>query len=234
MIVKIDTLNYEIVDKATVNYVASGENDDIFDIFIEDFPEPMYCNYTMNCKTIGRICRIDETKIKEVGGEYCCGVVAMLNVCGGYGLFDKTRATQIYSAYKKLWDYSDVKKVDDEYAMAQTKMGKALSSYYKDIKGKTIPYKEEENPSVDFFMDAIDKKYSSILGVYSKSKNGKSGHAVCVEGYFIFEPVNEVVYGESQVFLYVATGWESEARYIWYDKVNLDSTYGVVFMKSYK
>lgn len=231
---KIDLLNYEIIDSEEINYVGSGENDNIFDIFIDDFPDPMYINYTMSFKSTGRICRIDETRIDEIGGDFCCGVVAALNVCGGYELFDKTSAAQTYNAYKKLWYYSDPIKQDKEYVMNQANMGNAVASYYKEIKGKEIPYKEKENPSVDFFIDAIDKKYSSILGVICSSSKGKTGHAVCVEGYYIFEPINEVVYGESQVFLSVATGWESEVKFIWYDKVNVDSTYGVVFMQSYK
>ncbi len=234
IIVKVSALNYEIKDK-TVNYVSSNNDndDDIFDIFIDDFPDPMYYNFTKKCKTIGRFCRIDEDKIEDIGADYCCGVIAMANVCGGYGFFDKTKNTEIYKAYKKLWSYADVKKVDGEYAMDQNKIGKAMQKYYKDKTGKTLPYEQKENPTTQFFIDAVDKKYSSILGVYSKREGGKSGHAVSVEGYFIFEPLNEIVYGEKQIFLSVATGWDSEQKYIWYDKVNLDSTYGVVF-KLYK
>lgn len=234
IVLKIDMLHYEIVDGDGINYVGSGSNDDIFDIFIDEIPDPMFLNFTMNFKSTGRVCRFGEDKIEEIGADYCCGVVAMLNVCGGYRPFNTNKLTETYNAYKKLWSYSDVKKIDGDYVMDQTKMGSALSSYYKDVKGKKIPYQEKNNPSIDFFLDAIDKKYSSILGVISKSGNSKTGHAVCVEGYYIFEPLNEIVYGKRQVFLSVASGWGTDVEYIWYDKVNVDSTYGVVFMQSYK
>lgn len=231
-IVKVDMLNYEIVGNTTINYLSNRYYDDLFDIFLHDFPEPMYNNFTMSCKTIGRFCRIGEDKIVALGGKYCCAVVAMLNVCGAYGLFNKTKDDQIYSAYKKLWGYSDIKQVgteDPEYGMDEEKMGKVLSKYYKDVTRKDIPYKNEKNPSLDFFIDAVDKKYASILGVYTTCENEKCGHAVSVEGYFVFEPLNEIVYGERQVFLYVADGWSDDPKYIWYDKVNVESTYGVVF-----
>lgn len=231
---KIDMLQYEIIEGNEINYVGNGNNDDLFDIFFGEFPEPMYHNYNIRYKSIGRICRINEDKIEEMGENYCCGVVAMLNVCGGYKLFDAKRVTQIYNAYKKLWSYSDVQYIDKQYVMDQKKLGSALSSYFKDVTGEKIPYKEKNNPTVDFFVDAVDKKYSSILGIVSSSGGVKGGHAVCVEGYYIFEPLNEIVYGKPQIFLSVASGWDTVAQYIWYDKINVDSTYGVVFMRSYK
>lgn len=68
----------------------------------------------------------------------------------------------------------------------------------------------------------------------SNSGSGKEGHAVCVDGYYIFKPVNEIVFGKPQIFLSVASGWETFAEYIWYDKIKVDSTYGVLFMRSFK
>lgn len=234
-IVKSGTLDYEIAsDNLAIKYVASKSNninDDLFDIFIDDFPDPMYVNFKMSCKTIGRYCRITEGELDELGLRFCCGSVAILNICGAYGLFDKTDDTQLQKAYKKIWGYCNIKYQDEEYTMPQGQMGKALAKYYKSVTGKQIKYTEKNNPKIDFFTEAVDKKYSTILGVYSREDDGLYGHAVSVEGYFVFEPLNEQAYGERQIFLQVASGWEKEARYIWYDKVNLDSTYGVKYFK---
>lgn len=237
IILKTDMLNYEIKDVSDICYLGSGggNDDDLREIFIDDFPEPMYLNFTMRCKSTGRICRFDEdTIIEKLKQNYCCAVVAMLNVCGGYRLFDINDTDSSTAAYKHLWKYSDVKYLDGEYAMDQTKMGRALAKYYRDKTGSDIPYRTKSNPTVDFFVDAVDKKYSSILGMTSRQDGGKCGHAVCVEGYFVFEPINESVYGKSQVFLSVATGWDKQVRYLWYDTARLESTYGVVYMNTFK
>lgn len=251
---KIDAINYELVENRDDMVAGKEVTDSLFDIFILDFPDPVYYNYTLKkYKNIGRHCAFGEEFIEQTDEKYCCGVLAMLNVCGAYNIFNKKDINEAKWAYDTLWSMSNVKKIkvikdkdleigDEEryqYVIDQKVMGGVVSQFAKWYGGKEIPYTRKENPSLNFFIEAVDKKYSSILGVTTIEKEngeiGELGHAVSVEGYYVFEPLNSIVYGGTQTYLAVASGWgDDHYEYILYDKVNMESTYGVVFCRNFK
>lgn len=241
---KVDIFKYELVDIEEMDFNYLATKDDLFDLFLYEIPEPVYHNYYLKKeKYIPRHCSFGEEYIENIlGSDYCCVVVAMLNVCGGYNFFNKKDVGSINWAYGTLWSMAQVKQVGDGYVANQECMGGVVSQFAKWYAGKDIPYTTKNNPKLSFFIDAIDKKYSSILGItsyyYETDEKGNknkrmAGHAVSVEGYLKFEPI---VYGTTKYYLYVSTGWGTinDTKYVLYDNLDVISTYGVTFQYAFK
>lgn len=180
VIKKVDALQYELFEceDAGVNYL--GNKDDLFDIFLEEIPVSIYHNYYVKEKYIPKRCAFGETYVtNKLGMEYCCAVTAMLNVCGEKNFFDANDINSTAWAYGTLWSMIQVKKISGEYVANQEDMGAVVSQFAKWYAGKDVPYRRKENPKMSFFIDAVDKKYSSILGVTSYyTEEDESGNKV--------------------------------------------------------
>ncbi len=228
---KVDEFTYELNDyQEGVQYVASKH--DLMDIFFDNF-ELVYCSYILKKeKYIPNRVQFGEDYInKKCNKNYCCAAVAILNVLGQYKCYNTNSDSSVSNAYTDIYNMGGVKKLNEEYVMDQTKMGQVVADYAKINKNKNIPYQSKKNPDMDFFVDAVDKKYSSILGITSKCGGGVAGHAVSVTGYLEFTPVT---HGNDKRFLAVASGWGEigDTEYILYDEIDVYSKYGVKFQQT--
>lgn len=231
---KIDFLYYELEDIGNNNFNYLGSKDQFHSLFYEDLL-PVYCNNLLiKEKYLRKFCLFGEKYITdECKMNYCCAAVAALNVLGQYGCFNVKDLESVKWAYGTIYSMGNVRKLNKEYVMNQEMIGGVVSTFAKWYSGKSIPYTRRYNPGISFFTEAVDKRYSSILGVTTSCGNGVAGHAVSVVGYLNFKPI---MYGENRCYLAVASGWgyKDDIEYILYDKINVISSYGVVFTHRYK
>ena len=230
---KVDLLYYELEDISDNNYYL-GSKDQFHSLFYEDLL-PVYCNNLLiKEKYLPKYCLFGEEYITDVCKmNYCCAAVAALNVLGQYGCFNVKNSESVKWAYGTIYSMGNVRKLNKQYVMNQEMIGGVVSTFAKWYGGMTIPYRGKENPEISFFTEAVDKRYPLILGVTTSCGDGVSGHAVSVIGYLNFKPI---MYGENRCYLAVASGWgyNSDIEYILYDKINVISSYGVVFTHRYK
>lgn len=231
---RIDLLFYELIDVCDVNGSYLGSKDQFSSLFYEDLSS-VYCNNILTKEIyLPKKCLFGEEFItEECKMNYCCAAVAALNVLGQYGCFNTKDVNSISWAYGTICSMGNVKKLNEQYVMNQELIGGVVATFAKWYGGKSIPYTSKNNPQLSFFIDAVDKKYSSILGVTTTFGKGITGHAVSVVGYLKFKPV---MYGEDRCYLAVASGWGyiGDMEYILYDKINVISSYGIVFQSRYK
>lgn len=211
----------------SIVYLASRtEFDDLFVFNLDDVFEK---NNLIKKKSLPNQICFGQTYIENtLKDKYCCAAVAILNVLGQYDRFDVKNDAVVGNYYSCIWSLGGVKKLNVSYVMNQQKMGwivRDMSRWYGD---KEIQYREEKNPKLSFFKEAIDKKYASILGVTTKDSGTITGHAVSVIGYLEFS--------NGECYLEVASGWGNKylKGYILYDEINAISTYGVMFLQKCK
>lgn len=233
LVKKIDLFSYELENVCNdCNYL--GSKDQFNSLFYEDL-DTVYCNNILTKeKYLPKTCLFGKEYITdECKMNYCCAAVAVLNVLGQYGCYNTKDLNSVSWAYGTIYSMGNVRKLNGQYVMKQEMMGNVTATFAKWYCGKNIPYEAKDNPKLSFFIDAVDKKYSSILGVTTTYGQDITGHAVSVIGYLNFKPI---MYGDNRCYLAVASGWgyKNDIEYILYDKINVISSYGVVFFDRIK
>lgn len=227
-----DNKTVDIYNSTIVNY----SYDDIFNIS-GDIPDNIaYTHYLKTENYLKMPARYGEQYITNcLKCPYSCAVTAMLNVCANNKFFNVTTESNRKKAYEELFILSGTKydKNLNEYLTDQTRMGYSVAMFARNNKGVSLNYTRKNNPSVNFFTSAINKGYSSILGITTSCRNGNkvgiAGHAYSVIGYKHFAPCYSN--GKSKIYLKVATGWGDlgDTEYILYNNINVISKYGVVW-----
>lgn len=229
LIRKIDEFTYILEDIKDEGSIYMASKTDIDSIFLDDISIE-YSTYVIEKERyIPKKVTFGEEYITKVcKNNYCCAAVAILNVLGQLNCYDIASVNSVNWAYSTIYSMGNVKKMGTDYVMDRNQIGGVTAMFAKWYGNKTIPYSAKKNPKLDYFIDAVDKKYSSILGISTKSQGGVAGHAVSVIGYLKLKPI---VYGSNKCYLAVASGWGKigDIEYILYDKINVLSTYGVVF-----
>lgn len=202
-------------------------------LFLESYGFMDYSYYERKTIFLPNHCLFGEDYIEQLGLNYCCASVAILNVLGHYKCFDVNNPDSIRWAYGTINSMGGVKKRGKMYVMNQENMGYVVTTFAKWYGGiKEMPYSTRDNPSINYFIEAIDKRHSSILGIVTKDYDDDGnpiivGHAVTVIGYIKFE---HILYGNQKYFLAVCTGWNNNViEYLSYNDMNAYSTYGAVF-----
>ncbi|MDE6253545.1 MAG: hypothetical protein K2M78_13095 [Lachnospiraceae bacterium] len=231
-----ETVKGEALYKMGYNPISTLSYDDIFDIS-GDLPDTIaythylkYENYLANSAAYGEgyITR----SLKE---PYACAVTAMLNVCANNKFYNDKNYKIRKKAYEDLWLLSGTKynKNTGEYGTDKNKIGYSVAQFARQNRGVKINYSTKSNPSVTYFVSAINNGYSSILGISSACTDGGhtgvAGHAYSVIGFKSYAPCNNV--GNSKIYLKVATGWGTigNTEYILYNEINVISKYGTVW-----
>lgn len=233
--------NGDIIDINELNEIGySGistyKYDDIFDISGKIPDSIVYTHYLKTENYLVNPARYGENYITNYLKEpYACAVTAMLNVCANNRFFDVTSEKSRKKAYEDLWLLSGTKYNNNtgDYVTDKSKMGSSVAMFARQNKGISVNYTRSNNPSLSFFTSAVNKGYSSILGITTSCTNGNhtgiAGHAYSVIGYKIFEPSRSNY--SKKIYLRVATGWGTlgDEGYILYNNINVISKYGVVW-----
>ncbi len=236
-----DLVDYEnSTDEVGAFYDKSiNKTNELFSIFLDNYQYILNDYKLALSRYIPRVYKFGQDYCDEINKEYCCAAVAILNVLAHYNCFKTWDKDSILWAYYTIYSMGGVKKYGQEYVMNQNNIGYVVSTFAKWYgKINNMPYSAQNNPSSAFFVDAVNNKYPSILGISTKcySDDNKRweicGHAVTVYGYLRFKSKKN---NSSKYFLCVANSWDTGIiEYIAYDDIRLHSSYGIKFMHVYK
>lgn len=231
-----ETVKGEELYKMGYNLISTLSYDDIGNISGEVPDEISETHYLKYDKIIANPARYGGDYITATLKEpYACAVVAMLNVCANNRFFDVTTAKGRKKAYEDLWLLSGTKlnKSTGEYVTDKNQIGHSVARFAKQNKGITVNYSSKNNPSLSFFMSAVNNGYSSILGISTACTNnghtGIAGHAFSVIGYKNYAPLKS---GDStKIYLRVVSWWGNlgDTEFILYNGINVISKYGIVW-----
>lgn len=170
-------------------------------------------------KSVGQFVDLTQRKVEEVSSSFACSVTAMTILAEKTGIAPKStwdNAT-IKNTYNKLWKYSNTTVYNNAISYGKnvkygetydSKLIPAMKQLAKDNK-KTINGYQKYNPSWKDMQGQLDSNRNFIFG-YSAT-NGKSGHSVATQGYYIGKKGNS-----THNFLIVANGWTVGAKYLNY------------------
>lgn len=155
--------------------------------------------------------------------KWCCGISALWILSQSTGLEGNLK-----TAYNSLWSLGGTTTTHTSNgvsygSIANNKIGPAFQQFAAKY-GVRLTYANTNSPSFNIFKSAIDTRKPAILAYGIQTSNGRSGHAVPIEGYMIGKSGSATTN-----FLVAANDWNWNVCYINYDPAKFLDSYGIVW-----